>query len=136
VSRWQRWTKTLGVADLATKKPYALDDNVRIASVSKTFTAKAVLQLVDQKKLSLDDKVESFVPGIPNGDRITARELLDMSSEIYDFTSYEPFLDEFAADPMLAWTPADAVALMRKNPSQFEPGVKRSTATAITSCSA
>ncbi len=118
------WTSTIGVDDIATKAPYDADGTVRIASVSKTFTASAILQLVDQGKLSLDDTLEQFVPGIANGDEITVRHLLSMTSGIWDFTSDEAWVAEFGADPMLAWTPEKTVEAIRQHPADFAPGEK------------
>jgi D-alanyl-D-alanine carboxypeptidase len=120
----RRWETTLGVSDLETNEPFALDDHVRIASITKTFAATAILQLVDNGKLSLDDTLDSFVPGIPNGENVTVRDLLAMSSGIYDFTSDQAFLDAFAANPNMAWTPEQSVNIMKQHPSQFEPGTK------------
>lgn len=127
VSIWigdQRWTKVLGLADLTTKAPFALDDHVRIASITKTFTATAILRLIDEKRLSLDDKLETFVAGIPNGPKITVRNLLDMSSGIYDFTGDDTFLKAFEANPAMPWTPQQAVDIMKAHPADFEPGAK------------
>ncbi|NMN94681.1 serine hydrolase domain-containing protein [Antrihabitans stalactiti] len=127
VSIWigdHQWVKSLGVADLTTKAPYKIDDYGRIASISKTFTATAILQLVDQKKLSLDDKLESFVPGIVNGAKISIRDLLDMRSGLYDFTADDAFVNAFDANPTIAWTPEQAVDIVRAHPADFEPGAK------------
>jgi D-alanyl-D-alanine carboxypeptidase len=120
----QRFETTLGVADLDTKSPYPADDNVRIASITKTFAATAVLQLVDKHKLSLDDKVEKFIPNIPNGDVITVRQLLGMQSGLFDFTSDPTFTAEFGADPNLPWQLEDTLAIVRANPVQFQPGTQ------------
>jgi D-alanyl-D-alanine carboxypeptidase len=53
-----------------------------IYSMTKTFTAAAILQLVDKKRLTLDDPVSKFVPNIPYGDRVTVRHLLSQTSGI------------------------------------------------------
>ena len=66
----ERWDGVRGVADLSSKRPFARDDYVRIASITKTFTATAVLRLVDQRKLSLDDPGSHFV-----SDPATARQI-------------------------------------------------------------
>ena len=61
--------KGYGTGDLTDpKSTIATDDHVRIASVTKSFTATAILQLVAAKKLSLDDHLSEFVPDIANGD--------------------------------------------------------------------
>src|SRR6476661_2459552 len=57
----------------------------QIASNSKQFTAMAILLLEDEGKLSLDDHVAKFLPGISGGDRITIRQLLAHTSGIQDF---------------------------------------------------
>jgi len=59
---------TKGVANLETGALRELDDPFRIASITKTFTATAVLQLVDEGKLSTSDKLLKFFPEFPNAD--------------------------------------------------------------------
>lgn len=120
----QRWDSVLGVRDTTTQEPYRADDHVRIASITKSFTATAVLQLVDAGALSLDNTLEPFVPGITNGDVITVRQLLGMQSGIFDFTSDPGFTARFDADPTLAWTPDDVLAIVNANPPAFAPGAQ------------
>ena len=77
-----------GVADLATGAPLRTDMQFKIASQTKTFTADLILQLVSEHKLSLDDHISRWVSGVPNGDAITIRELLNHTSGLADgFTS-------------------------------------------------
>jgi D-alanyl-D-alanine carboxypeptidase len=77
-----------GVADLATGMPLSTDMQFKIASQTKTFTADLILQLVGEKKVSLDDHISKWVAGVPNGDQITIRELLNHTSGLADgFTS-------------------------------------------------
>ncbi len=68
-----------------------LDDHVRIASITKTFVATVVLQLVAEGMLSLDDRLGPFITGIPNGDEITLRQLLNMTAGIYNYI-YDPVI--------------------------------------------
>ncbi len=76
-----------GVADLATGTPWH-DMQFKIASQTKTFTANLVLQLVGEGRVSLDDRISKWVAGVPNGDQITIRELLNHTSGLADgFTS-------------------------------------------------
>lgn len=64
-----------------------VDRRFRVASVSKTFLAAVVLQLAAERRLTLDDTVERWLPGgLPNGDRVTIRELLEQTSGIVDGT--------------------------------------------------
>jgi D-alanyl-D-alanine carboxypeptidase len=69
-----------GVADLATEAPLKPDMQFKIASQTKAFTANLILQLVGEKKVSLDDHISKWVAGVPNGDQITIRQLLNMTS--------------------------------------------------------
>ena len=60
----------------------------KIASQTKTFTANLILQLVGDGKVSLDDHISKWVAGVPNGDQITIRQLLNHTSGLADgFTS-------------------------------------------------
>jgi D-alanyl-D-alanine carboxypeptidase len=86
----------------------------RIASVTKTFTAQAVLRLADQGRLSLDDPLEEYVPDIPHGDEITVHDLLGMRGGVYDFVADEQFLARYVADPLLpGWSPYDVLEIIR-----------------------
>ncbi len=77
-----------GVADLATREPLRADMQFKISSQTKTFTANLVLQLVGERKVALEDHISKWVAGVPNGDRITIRQLLNHTSGLADgFTS-------------------------------------------------
>ena len=118
------YEKTYGVADVASNRPIAVADHVRIASITKTFTATAVLRQVQRGRLSLSDKLARWVKGIPNGRRISVRQLLAMRSGIYDFTSDAAFNQEFRRQS------TDVVQAQRHHPDHpaaqalFEPGAR------------
>ncbi len=116
--------RALGKNDLKTDAPMALDDHMRIASVTKTFTATAILKLVDEGKLKLDDALGQFITGIPNGDRITIRNMLDMTSGIFDFTIDQTFMNKVNADPLMSFSPDDVIEILRRNKADFAPGEK------------
>lgn len=118
----QVWQSTYGVGDLTTQAAYPADGYVRIASITKSFTGTAVLQLVDEGALKLTDVLESFVPGIAYGDTITIAQLLGMKSGIYDFTGNAQFLEEFNANPTMAWSPDQTVEIIKANQPAFAPG--------------
>jgi D-alanyl-D-alanine carboxypeptidase len=110
--------KAYGTADTA-GTPMTPDVHYRIASVSKTFTADAVLELAGQGRLSLDDPLTRYVPDIPNGDRITVRDLLGMRAGVYNFTADPGFLARYEADPTLpGWTPDDVLRIIRAHPDK------------------
>lgn len=101
--------------EIATASPDAL---YQIASISKQFTAAAILILRDQGRLSLDDHVSKYLPGITAGDRITIRQLLSHTSGLQD---YWPQDYSFAAmeHPV---TPQQIVDIWAHKPLDFEPG--------------
>ena len=94
--------KGYGTGDLFFTDPKAtssIDDHVRIASVTKSFTATAILQLVAAKKLSLDDHLSEFVPDIANGDSITVEQLLGMTAGVFSYTEDDTFVTNYFAEP-------------------------------------
>ncbi len=116
------WQRTAGYADLSTKEPFRAADHVRIASITKSYTATAVLQQVDAGDLALTDTLESFVPGVANGTKITIKDLLAMTSGIYDFTSDEKFLAAFDADPTMPWSDEQTLEIIARHDPLFAPG--------------
>lgn len=124
----QRWELALGVSDLTTGEPFRIGDHYRIGCVTKSFTATAVLRQIDRGRLGFDDTLEPFVPGIPNGERITIRQLLNMSSGVANFVGLPDWLpthEELSFDtPDADWPQARKVDLMRSGPAAFEPGAK------------
>ena len=90
----------------------------QIASNSKQFTAMALLLLEDDGKLSLDDKVAKFLPGISGGDRISLRQLLDHTSGLQDFWPQDY---SFAAMSRPT-TPQGIVDIWARKPLDFQPG--------------
>ncbi len=107
------WMMAAGIGDLATAAPINFADHFRIASITKTFTATVVLQLVAEGKLTLDDRLEPFITGIPNGDAITIRQLLGMSAGIYNFIHDPLIAVDYVADPLLPFTPQQVVDIVR-----------------------
>ena len=96
------------------------DAPYQIASVSKQFTAAAILMLEDEGKLSLDDTVAKWVPGITDGDKITIRQLLSHTSGLQD---YWPQDYSFAAMEKPV-TPQQIVDRWAKKPLDFAPGTQ------------
>jgi D-alanyl-D-alanine carboxypeptidase len=76
------WVSTLGVANKASGKPMRADMHHRIGSITKTFTATLLLRAAAEGRLSLDDIIDQYVKGVPNGDEITLRQMANMSSGI------------------------------------------------------
>ncbi len=92
----------------------------RIGSISKTFTATLIMQLIDEGKLSLDTKLSEFFPQIPNAETITIEQLLRHRSGLYNFTN-APDYEEWMVNPK---TENDLIELFVANGVIFEPGAK------------
>lgn len=98
----------VGVADTSTKVPLKVDDRFRIGSLAKTYVSVVMLQLVDEKKLGLNDSIEKFVPGmVPNGDKVTVRQLLNHTSGIPNYEEHPSYMAPYlAGDLAHVTTPA------------------------------
>ena len=78
--------KGYGLADLETKRPITPDTAFRLASITKQFTAMAVMMLADQKKLSFEDSLSKFFPEFPSYARkVTIRQLLNHTAGFPEF---------------------------------------------------
>jgi D-alanyl-D-alanine carboxypeptidase len=118
------YVRTFGVADKATHTPMQTDLYTRIGSVTKTFTVTALLQLVDQRKLELDDPISKYIPGVPSGDQITLREMAQMRSGLVTFDDVAEFTDSYIADPHKTFTPMQLLGYALDKPLQFPPGTQ------------
>ena len=119
------FTKGFGYSNLATRTPMGLDDRFRIGSNTKTFVATVLLQLVDEKKLRLDDTISKFNLGfaVPNEGRITLRELAEMRSGIINEYSV-PGVQQKGTAWWSRQTPQQWAELAAKQPPLFAPGTK------------
>src|ERR671921_1325376 len=116
------WVSTRGVADRASGKPMRADMHHRIGSVTKTFTATLLLKADAEGLLSLDDTIDQYVKGVPNGDEITLRQMANMSSGLADYSVNEQFLDEVFSHPERVWKPQEVVRIGIEDSPIFDPG--------------
>ncbi|WP_236654371.1 serine hydrolase domain-containing protein [Streptacidiphilus anmyonensis] len=117
-----RFVRAFGVADEKTGEPMRTDVNTRIGSVTKTFTVTALLELVDQGRVHLDDPISKYVAGVPEGHRITLRDLADMRSGLYPYTADNGFERDFLAHPTRSFTPQQLLSYGYRHPNLFPPG--------------
>ncbi|MFF2658820.1 serine hydrolase domain-containing protein [Kitasatospora sp. NPDC058032] len=125
------WRGTSGVADLDDRRPVDPDGRFRIGSLTKTFTATVVLQLVGEGRVRLDDPVSAHLPGVvPGGERITVRQLLNHTSGLYNYTDDQRFVPRtaegveawVATGRWRTWTAEEIVAGAVSHPPYFAPG--------------
>lgn len=119
------WAAGFGVADVENQVPATAETVYRVASISKTFAATAVMQLVEKGLVSLDDPIRKWVPQFPRkGDTtITLRHLLTHTSGIRHYKPGE------MANPASYDSVADAIRLFKDDPLLFTPGTKYSYST-------
>ena len=122
-AKGHNFIRAFGYSDLEKKVPLTPDDHFRIGSNTKTFVVSVLLQLVAEKKLSLDDPLSRFSLGvnIPNGENITVRELCEMRSglfEGYDTPEFKKLNMKVPKD----FNPAMIVAWAMKQKPSFPPG--------------
>ncbi|MFF9163858.1 serine hydrolase domain-containing protein [Streptomyces longwoodensis] len=118
------YVKSFGVADKNTGRPMTPDLYLRIGSETKTFTVTALLQLVDQGKVGLDDTIGKYVEGVPNGDKITLRQLAGMRSGLFNYSQDEAFDKALTSDPRRHFSPQELLDYAFKHPVLFAPGEK------------
>lgn len=113
---------TNGYSDLESKQPFRQNDKVRIASITKTFTATIILQLQDEGKLSLNDPLSKYLPSFPNSDNITIEQIGNMTSGIFNYSSAKIFQDASIEDLDSAYSPMELIDIAAKHEPYFSPG--------------
>jgi len=98
-------------------------DRFRAASITKSFVATVVLELAAESKLSLDDTIEHWLPGlVPNGAAITLRELLNHTSGLFNYSEGAEWTPSVLADPQRIWLPKELIAVSAAHTPYFTPG--------------
>jgi len=116
-----------GYSDEENETPMTINNNFRLASMSKSFLAVAMLKLIEQGKLNLDDKLENLLPDnivvsrIPNGDKVTIHQLLHMRSGIPNYLSNPVYDEKVENDPNHVWVPEDGIKLVYDDEVKFAP---------------
>ena len=115
------YTAAKGYRDRITKEPMPIDAHFRVGSETKSFTGTVILQLVDEGQITLDQKVGTILNGVPNGDKISVRNLLNMTSGLPNYSDTDAFNQHL-------WnTPTEFVPLNQllewgySKPNRFQP---------------
>ncbi len=116
------WSYATGRASIDPSTPMGMDLEHRIGSVTKTFTTTLALMLVEEGRLSLDEPISRWVPGVPGGDQITIRMLGNMTSGLSEYLANTEFREGFMADPERTVLPEELLAASYALGPQFAPG--------------
>ncbi|MFC4056861.1 serine hydrolase domain-containing protein [Planomonospora corallina] len=121
-----RWTGRSGTARLGSGRPVPAQGRFRVGSTMKSFTATVVLQLAGEGKVSLDDTVGHWLPGlVPGGSGITVRQLLNHTSGLFDYLQSKGMPrsgEDIRRDGFRTYTSEELVRIGVKNPPYFKPG--------------
>lgn len=107
--------KGYGFQDFESKRPHSPASVFAIYSITKTFTAQLILQLVEEKKLLLDEPLSQWFPSLRHAQKMTIRHLLSHTSGLFNYT--DGYADRAFSEP-------EMVKLLNTKPLNFEPGTQ------------
>ncbi len=115
-------TFTQAFGDSMTGVPATPQMHFRNGALAFTYMATLLLEFVDQKKTTLDTKLSAYFPELPNADRITLRNLAQMTSGYADYV-YQPEVTQGVyLDPFRQWTTGELIRIGVSKPLEFAPG--------------
>lgn len=95
----------------------------RNGAVAISYVATLLLKLVDERKVSLEDKLSKWLPDFPHADRVTLAQLAQMTSGYPDYViGNDAFNNALYGNPLRQWTTADILAQISSRPLLYEPG--------------
>lgn len=114
------YTQSFGYLDIMLREKANSETLYRIGSISKTYTATIIMQLVEEGKLQLDTKLNHFFPDLPHASKITIRQLLNHHSGLPNLAD-SPDYSTYRQSPQ---TETELLNRIKKYDSDFEPGEK------------
>ncbi|MFB7373603.1 serine hydrolase domain-containing protein [Streptomyces sp. NPDC056222] len=113
---------TDALGESMTGVPAQPDMHFRAGSVAFAHIGTALLQLVEEGKVSLDDTVERWLPDLPKAEQITLRMLASNTTGLHDYVTDPAFLAELVPHPFRQWTPNELLAFPYSHSFWYEPG--------------
>ena len=114
------YRKAFGSANLELNVPMKPENVLELGSITKQFTAVAILKLMEEKKLSLQDPLSKYISDYPKGNEVTIHHLLNHTSGIKNYTDM-PSFRTLASEDM---TPMEVINAFKNEPFDFNPGEK------------
>ncbi len=113
---------TAAFGESMTGVPATVDMHFRNGAVAISYVATALLQLVDDGTVSLDDRLSTWLPDFPHADGVTLGQLAQMTSGYQDYVQQPEFLDALQAAPFRQWDPEQLLAYVTSKPLFYPPG--------------
>ena len=110
------------VGESMTGVPATTDMHFRNGAVAESYMSTLLLMLVDQGKVTLDDKVSTWLPDLPHADQVTLGQLVQMTSGYVDYEQLPEFTAANYAEPFKMWTPNELLSYAVDKPLWYEPG--------------
>jgi CubicO group peptidase (beta-lactamase class C family) len=114
------YRKAFGMANLELNVPMKPESVFKLASITKQFTSVAILILMEQGKLSLQDPLSKYIADFPRGNEITLHHLLNHTSGIKDYTR----IPELRSKTRLDMSPEELISTFKNLPLEFNPNEK------------
>lgn len=114
------YRKAFGNANMELNIPMKPENVLELGSITKQFTAVAILKLMEENKLSLQDKLSKYIADYPKGNEITIHHLLTHTSGIKNYTDMQNFFSIAPIDK----TPTELINVFKNEPMDFAPGEK------------
>ena len=112
------YRKAYGLANLELGIPMKPENVFELGSITKQFTAVAILMLEEQGKLSIGDKLSKYISDYPEGEKVTIEHLLNHTSGIQSYTDMQSFMSQARVD----MTPTELIDVFKNEPMNFQPG--------------
>jgi CubicO group peptidase (beta-lactamase class C family) len=113
---------TEAVGESMSGVPATVPMHFRNGAIVFSYMSTMLLELVDQKKVTLDTKLSQFLPDLPSADRITLKQLANMTSGYPDYVYQPEMTHTLSLDPFKQWSTDDLIRIGTSKPLMFEPG--------------
>ena len=117
-----RNTYTAAMGESMTGVPATVDMQFRNGFIAYSYLTTILLELVDRKKISLDDKLSKYFPNLPEANEITIKMLANSTSGYADYVYQPAVLDGINLDPFRQWSTAELIQIGTSAPPTFPPG--------------
>lgn len=113
---------TAAFGNSMTGVPATPDMHFRNGALAFTYMSTLLLEFVDQKKVTLQTKLSNYFPNLPDANRVSLRDLSQMTSGYADYVYQDELTQELYRDPFRQWTPEELIRIGTSKPTQFAPG--------------